>query len=94
MSQENVELVRSIFAAWERGDFTPAAWTHPQLEFVAADGPSPGRWTGMAPEGFRNWVSAWEEFRTGADELRELDDERVFALSWFSGRGRTSRSSN
>ena len=90
MASPNLDLVRSIISAWERGDFNPSAWTHPELEFVIADGPSPGKWTGAAPEGFRTWVNAWEEFRTEADEYRELDNERVFVLTRFSGRGKTS----
>jgi ketosteroid isomerase-like protein len=83
MSSANVELVRSIYAAWERGDFTSAAWAHPQIEFVIADGPSPGRWKGLAEtaEGFRSNLIGWNDYRTEAEEYRELDDERVLVLT-------------
>jgi hypothetical protein len=34
-------------------------------------------------------VGGWEEWRTEADELRELDGDRVFVLTRSSGRGKT-----
>jgi ketosteroid isomerase-like protein len=92
VASANLDLVRSIFASWERGDFSSAEWAHPEIEYVHADGPSQGSWTGLAgmAEGFRSWVSAWEEFRGEADEYRELDSERVLVLVHWRGRGKAS----
>ena len=92
MSQENLEIVRPIYAAWERGDFTSAEWAHPEIEYVSADGPAPGVSTGLAgmAEVFRDWLSTWEEWRVEAEEYRELDGERVLVLFHFSARGKTS----
>jgi len=90
MSSANVELVRSIYAAWERGDFSSVEWAHPDIEYVVVDGPSPGSWTGLAgiAEAARDWLSAWEIYRVAADEYRELDDEAVLALNRRSGRAK------
>jgi ketosteroid isomerase-like protein len=92
MESANLDLVRSLYAAWERGDVRSAEWAHPEIEVVFADGPSPGRWTGLAgmAEGWRDFLSAWEEFRSEVDEYRALDDERVLVLTHRSGRGRAS----
>ena len=89
---ENLDLVRSIFAEWERGDFSSAEWADPGIEFVMVGGDSPGRWRGPAEmaRGFRGWLSPWEAFCVKADEYREIDDERVLVLLYVSGRGKTS----
>jgi ketosteroid isomerase-like protein len=89
---ENLDLVRSIYAAWERGDYSSVAWADPEIQFVFADGPEPGTWRGVVGmlEGFRGWLKAWEDYRVVADEFRELDGERVFVLTHNSGRGKAS----
>ena len=92
MSQENVELVRSICAAWDRGDYSSVGWAHPDFEFVAADGPSPGTWSGIAEAaaGWREWLSAWDDFHLEPEEYREVDDERVLVFFRLHGRGKSS----
>ena len=59
---------------------------------MIADGPEPGRWTGVAglAEAWRSFLNAWEELRVEAEEYRELDDERVLVLVWKRGRGKVS----
>jgi ketosteroid isomerase-like protein len=92
MPSSNLDLVRSIYAAWERGDFSLGECMHPEVEWVRMDGPSPGTWTGLAElaEVTRDFLSAWEDWRVEAEEYRELDDERVLVLTRQSGRGKTS----
>ncbi len=88
----NLDLVRSIYADWERGEFTGADWAHPEIEYAIVEGPSPGTWTGLAGMG-RAWgefLSTWKDFRTVVDEYRELDPERVLVLVYFSGRAKAS----
>ena len=92
MASANLDLVRSIFAAWNRGDYSSAEWAHPEIEYVIADGPSPGSWKGVAgmADAWRDFLSAWEEARAQAVDYRELDDQRVLVLFHRSGRGKTS----
>jgi ketosteroid isomerase-like protein len=92
MASANVDLVRSIYAAWEHGDFASADWAHPEIEYVRVDGPAPGSWRGFADiaRGMREMLSAWHEFRVTADQYRELDDERVLVLVHATGRGKRS----
>jgi len=92
MSQENVELVRALYAAWGHGDFSSLDWVHPDVEYVVADGPEPATFKGVngMVEYGRGLLAAWEDWRVEAEEYRALDDERVLVLDRHSGRGRTS----
>jgi ketosteroid isomerase-like protein len=89
---ENLDLVRSIYAAWERGDFSSAEWAHPQIEFGSPMGIEGVSTTGVSEmaSAWRETVRAWDNLKTKAEEFRELDDERVLVLYSFSGHGRLS----
>jgi ketosteroid isomerase-like protein len=93
MSQENVELVREGYEAWNRGDLK---WT---LDHIAAD--HEFRTTQLFPdleavyrgrEGFgRFWHTfreAWEAVLIEVERIEPIGDDRVLALLRFHGRGR------
>jgi ketosteroid isomerase-like protein len=88
----NLDLVRSIYAAWDRGDFSTAEWAHPDIEYVIADGPEPGSYRGLdaMTAAWRDRTIPWAHVRVEAEKYRELDDERVLVLSHWAGRGKTS----
>jgi hypothetical protein len=89
---ENLDLVRSIYAPWERGDFSSGEWADPEIDVVIVDGPAPGNWHGHAgmAAGWREFFGAWEDWRVYVEECRELDGERVLALEERSARAKKS----
>ena len=89
---QNVDLVRSMYAAWERGDYSATEWAHPEIEYIIADGPAPGSWSGLAgmAAGWRDFLGAWQEYRSEVEEYRVIDDERVLVLVRARARGKTS----
>ena len=92
MSRENVELVRRIYEDWAQGRFASVELLDPEIEFVLADGPSPGRHKGLTAmaKANRDWLQAWEEVRQIPERLRELDDERVLSIHHYRARGKKS----
>src|SRR5664280_174252 len=90
MSSANVDLVRSIYERWERGEFGDVLWADAAIEFVRVDEGRPSG-TGLAgmAESWRDWLGAWEDFRAGAEEYRDLGDS-VLVLNFFSGVGKRS----
>jgi ketosteroid isomerase-like protein len=89
----NLDLVRSIYAAWERGDyFTSTDWADPEIEFVVMDGLNPGALSGVAAleANWREFQRAWEDYGMKAEDYRQLDDGRILVMARLSGRGKAS----
>jgi hypothetical protein len=85
-----LEQVRRIYDGWSRGEFSSNDWAAPDIEMVAWEGGGearPGK-AGMA-ETWRDWLSAWEDFRVEAEEFLERGDS-VLVLTRFGGRGKAS----
>ena len=92
-AEDNLELIRRGYAAWNRGDIVGVAaildedveWRgHPRL-------PEPGPYFGR--EAVRGWLddlrSAWQEIEVHLLALSDCDDA-VVALVHITGRGRGS----
>jgi uncharacterized protein len=97
MSQENVELVRGLYARWSDGDFSTRDAFDPGVEFAriggeVVSGPGgPGRWYGLDEmwRAVAEWLSLWEEFHVAAEDFIEVDDH-VVVLSRQTARGKLS----
>jgi ketosteroid isomerase-like protein len=91
---ENLDLVRSIYADWERGDYSSAEWAHPEIEYVILHrggfAPVSARGPTAMREAARANIDAWAQLRIAAEEYRVLDSERVLVLDDVSGRGKRS----
>jgi ketosteroid isomerase-like protein len=89
---ENLDLVRSIYADWERGDYSRVDWADPEIELEFVGGPDPGRSTGLPAiaQAWRTWLESWSVYRAEAETVREVDDTRVLVLIREVGRGKAS----
>ncbi len=82
--------MRSIYAEWERGEFSSVEWADPAIEFVrAGEGRATIRGLAGMAEAWGDWLHAWQGFRAGAEEYRDLGGS-VLVLNFFSGVGKTS----
>ena len=82
MSRENVEVVRSAYDAFNRGDWDAAFRDmHPDFEFAMQHAPNPGPHRGRkeARAHMEDGLAAYEAFSREVDDLRE-GGEQVVAL--------------
>ena len=92
MSQENVEIVRVIYAEWERGNFQAAVpLFDPEITFESF---MPDASENVVVHGLhqiesfmRDWFGQWRGFRVIGDEFRPVGRERVFVAGRQAGIG-------
>ena len=94
MSQENVEVVRAMYEHWARGDF-PAEFMHPDVVHSRIGAQTPdmeGEWRGLEAfiRAFREYLEALSDLRIEAEEILDLDDDRVLVLSRHTAEGKLS----
>lgn len=87
---ENVDLVRQIHAAWDRGDYSDSSWAAEDIEYQTPGVPS-NRVRGRAAmsQAWGDWLRGWRSFHVRADEFRPRGD-KVLVLMHFEGEGRSS----
>jgi ketosteroid isomerase-like protein len=94
MSQANVEVIRAMFEHWARGEF-PASFMDPDVEHqrIGADTPDmEGEWRGLEnlARVTAEYVGPLSDLRMEAEEIIDLDDDRVLVLSRHTARGKLS----
>jgi ketosteroid isomerase-like protein len=97
MSQQNVEIARRGFEAWQRDDFDAwLSYIDPDVEWLTAIERGLGRAGNVfhGHEGMREFWSLWrtevDDFWAESDEIRDLGGERVLHLAHIQFRGRAS----
>jgi ketosteroid isomerase-like protein len=90
MSQENLEIVRALFARWNEGDYSSTDWAAPDIAFVI-NVPGSGTSQGVEAMGksWGNYLEAWKEFRGVPQKIIEAGNQ-VLVLNEFGGRGSAS----
>ena len=81
MSQENVEIVRCAFDAFNRGEVGAALkGAAPSFEYDFSRSRSPGRGIyrlDQMPDYFKDFASTWDSLRLGPDEFLEAGEHVV-----------------
>jgi ketosteroid isomerase-like protein len=95
MSQENVEIVRRQFGAFERGGLDAVArFWHPDIEWRAVAGAADDvgvmRGEQRLRRYYQDWIDTMDALQAEVEEILFEDDDQVVAIVRNSGRGRAS----
>jgi ketosteroid isomerase-like protein len=91
MSQQNVETLRAVWDAWNRGGLEAILdVSSPDNEFIPSgrfmDTQQTYRGRAGLVDFWREFRAAWEEITISVERIEDLDD-RVLTLGTFHGRG-------
>ena len=94
MSQENVEVIHALYEHWARGDF-PASFMDPDVVHSRIGAQTPdmeGEWRGLDAfsHAFAEYLHPFSNLRIEAEEIIDLDDDRVLVLSRHTAEGKLS----
>lgn len=94
MPEDRIELLRGVFADWEKGIFHASPdllapdvlsiWGEPPGADVICHGPQ------EIAERFAAFLGSWSEFRVQAEEFVGLDRDHVLVVARQRGRGKHS----
>jgi ketosteroid isomerase-like protein len=95
MSEQNSEVVRRQFAAFERGGLDAVArYWHPSIEWRAVEGAADDvglmRGHDAVRRYYQDWIDTLDQLRADVEEVIFEADERVAVVVRNSGRGRAS----
>lgn len=95
MSEENVKIVRTIYAEWKLGNFrTGMELFDPEIVFESFMPDSSERVVVHGPEGveafMREFLAQWRDYRLIGEEFREVGKDKVFVVGRAAATGRQS----
>lgn len=89
MSTQNVQIVKEIYAAWERGDFSSSDWADPEIEYSAPGPDRPTKGVDAMASSWAEWLRSFKDFRVIPEEIHDAGD-KVVVIQSFGGQGRAS----
>jgi ketosteroid isomerase-like protein len=95
MSQENVEIVRAAFEAWNSGGLDALAeFWDPDINWRAAEGAIDDAGELHGPEALRrhiqDWFDMFDDLSVVVEELVDAGDDRFVAVQRMTGRAKVS----
>ena len=90
LSQENVEVVRQAFAAFNRDLDAALEWMHPDIEWNTHEAfPDAGTYRGREEvrKFWRTWEDAFQGFRLHLEQCVPVGERHVLATFRVSGQG-------